>query len=67
MAATVDRNGKTKRQKQDDKLAAAATKRQSTNRRYTLDASQLPARYSATTDGEFDYTTPPLVTGRPWT
>ena len=65
--ATVDRNGQTKRQKQDAKLAAAATKRASTQRRSTLVASRLPARYHASIDGEFEYTTPPLVTGRPWT
>lgn len=61
-----------KRDRQDQKLAAAATKRQNDGKsRYTLDIDQLPTRYGINSNDADDIVDNPntggLVTGRPWT
>ena len=60
-----------KRDRQDAKLAAAATKRQADGKtRYTLDETQLPTLYNATSNtGELvdNENAGGLVEGRPWT
>lgn len=60
-----------KRDRQDAKLAAAATKRANTGRRNTLDATQLPTRYGVGDNSADAIVDNPnaggLVEGRPWT
>ena len=56
----------TKQAKQDAKLTAAATKRGTSNRRATLNKSQLPTQYTGDTVTDND-NTGGLVEGRPWT
>lgn len=62
----------TKRERQDAKLALAATDRQTDgNARYTLDVTQLPTRYKVGDNDTADVVDNPnvggLVQGRPWT
>lgn len=59
-----------KRDRQDAKLAAAASKRASTGRPSTLDASLLPSRYAVgdnTTENRDKRVGSPPQQGRPWT
>ena len=59
-----------KRDRQNAKLAAASTKRNSTGRRFTLDNTQLPTLYNATSNAGALVDNPNvggLVAGRPWT
>ena len=56
----------TKQARQAAKLAAAATKRQTDLRRYTLDTTQLPTLYSGNVVVD-NANTGGLVVGRPWT
>ena len=56
----------TKQARQAAKLAAAATKRQTDLRRYTLNTTQLPTLYSGNVVVD-NANTGGLVEGRPWT
>ena len=59
-----------KRDRQNAKLAAASTKRSGTGRRFTLDNTQLPTLYNATSNAGALVDNPNvggLVAGRPWT
>jgi len=56
----------TRQARQTAKLAAAATKRQATGRRYTVNTSQLPTVYSGNTIVD-NANSGGLVLGRPWT
>ena len=71
--ATVDRNGQTKRQKQEAKLTLAGQDRAARNAiepgRYAIviaNINELPAPYHASNDGEFDPGASTLKQGRPW-
>jgi len=59
-----------KRDRQDQKLALAATKRLKTGRRGKLDATQLPTRYGSDNNADNlvdNDNAGSQVTGRPWT
>jgi|GEM_PF-4658216 len=58
----------TKRERQDAKLALAATKRATNGRRSTLDVTELPTRYTAgdNTSVDDNPNAGGLVEGRPW-
>jgi hypothetical protein len=60
-----------KRDRQNAKLAAAATKRGTDGRRNTLDNTQLPTLYGPASNAAENIVDNPnpggLVTGRPWT
>jgi len=60
-----------KRQRQEAKLALAATNRAASGRRSTLDATQLPTLYAVGNNNTNDVIDNPnvggLVIGRPWT
>jgi hypothetical protein len=57
----------TRQDRQDAKLALAATKRQADGRRYTLDLTQLPNPYNGNVVGaDENANTGGLVEGRPW-
>jgi hypothetical protein len=59
-----------KRDRQNAKLAAAATARLASGRRNTLDNTQLPTLYNATSNAGALVDNPNvggLVAGRPWT
>lgn len=57
----------TRQDRQDAKLALAATKRQADGRRYTLDLTQLPNPYNGNdVDPDENPNTGGLIEGRPW-
>lgn len=58
-----------KRDRQDAKLALAATKRATTGRNSALDAAMLPTRYGVgdNSRGAMILNQGPLSPGRPWT
>lgn len=57
----------TRQDRQDAKLALAATKRQTDGRRYTLDKTQLPNPYNGNVVGpDENPNTGGLIEGRPW-
>lgn len=60
-----------KRDRQNAKLAAASAKRATTERRSTLDATQLPTQYGVDSNAAEDIVdnenSGGLQTGRPWT
>lgn len=66
MAANGISTLSTKQARQAAKLAAAATKRQTDLRRYTLNTTQLPTLYSGNVVVD-NANTGGLVEGRPWT
>ena len=57
----------TRQERQDAKLALAATKRETDGRRHTLDITQLPNPYNGNdVDPDENPNTGGLIEGRPW-